>query len=573
MQDKYIFALVPKEKANPFFHSVHEGCKDASLLLKDVECLYVGPDSVDAENQAAIVRKLINSRKVDGISMAVIDEGIAEELAREAANAQIPFITFDSDAPKSVRLAYVGTDNFQFGHSLANVLLKINPKGGVYGIIDTKSPNLALRVQGIRQRLLNTRWKESRASPKDCLNSVSLSIHHMYTFASIVDEPVNAIISVGGWPMRNVSNWKLFIDGYRNLTLDVADADASQLDLISKAYVDGLVGQVPYQMGFMSIQVLREVITGKPVKDQVFMTSLLEIVKIPSSLPLLNVNENRINDLSFLGFMAVAIVYTLAVALVVFTISRRNLRVIKASQPLFLVIILIGVTLMISTIIPFSFEDSNQYSLVSVNNGCMAYPWLLTLGFATAFAALLSKTWRINKIFLSGFRFTRNVVTVSEVLTPVALLLCANILVLSLWTFQAPMRFVRQPHAGTDEWNRVVSTYGVCTSPNGLPYMVTIVFINSGLLVLANYQAYRARNIQSEFSESRYIAIVMGSMLQACIIATPIVFLDYDEPRVVYLVTTLTIFFVCLSILIFIFIPKLLFVKLYSRRPDDLQCN
>jgi hypothetical protein len=573
MSKRYKFAVVPKETFNPFYDLVHKGCKDALLHLEDVDCAYVGPESVDAKEQAYIIRRLIKNGKIDGISMATIDEEIAEELAKEALDAQIPLITFDSDSPKSSRLAYIGTDNFQLGQSLANLLLKINPKGGVYGIINARSPNLALRVEGIRHRLLNTRWKESQASPKDCLDSISISINHMYTFASIVDEPVNAIISVGGWPMRNESNWRLFVDRYRNLTLIVADADPSQLDLLSKAYVDGLVGQVPFQMGFMSIQVLREAITGKLMRDQVNTTSLLEIVRIPLSLPLVNVNENRIDNLSVVGYMAVAIVYSIALALMVFTVTKRKLRVIKASQPLFLVIILIGVILMISTILPFSVEDSDHYDVESVSKACMAYPWLLTLGFATSFAALLSKTWRINKIFSSGFRFTRNVVTAWDVLTPVALLLSANILVLSLWTFQAPMQFVRQSHIGTDEWNRVVSTYGVCTSPHGLPFMITILLLNSALLVVANYQAYQARNIQSEFSESKYIAIVMGSMLQAGIIGIPIVFLDYDEPRVVYVVTTLTIFFVCLSILIFIFIPKILFVKQYAKRPNDVQSH
>jgi 7 transmembrane sweet-taste receptor of 3 GCPR/Periplasmic binding protein domain len=567
---KYRFAVVPKEAINPFYDAVKEGCMDASSLLSDVECIYIGPDSVDADAQAKIIRSLLKNETINGISMAVIEETIANELADEALDAKIPFITFDSDAPSSKRLAYVGTDNFEFGQSLAKVLLQINPKGGIYGIIDAAPPNLQLRAEGIRYRLQHTRWTESAASPKDCLDSIPLSIQHMYDYASLTDEPINAIVPVGGWPMRNETGWKEFVDAYRNLTLDVADTDPNQLDLLSKAYVDGLVGQVPYQMGSKSIQMLLEISTGKPIMEKIATTSLVEVVRIPLSLPRVDVNDNQLESLVVVGYTAVALVYLLTIAFMIFTGWKRNMRVIKASQPLFLYIILFGVLIMISSIIPLSIDDSAGSPAEYVNAACMTFPWLLTLGFATTFSALLSKTWRINKIFQTSLRFTRKEVNSWDVLFPVIILLGANILVLSLWTAFAPLQFSRQPHPGTDAWNRVISTYGMCSSPNALPYAVTIVILNFMLLLIANYQAFRARDIQSEFSESKYIAIVMGSMLQIAVIGIPIVFLVYDEPRVVYLVISLAIFSICLSILLFIFIPKIYFVRLYSRTPEEL---
>jgi hypothetical protein len=60
--------------------------------------------------------------------------------------------------------------------------------------------------------------------------------------------------------------------------------------------------------------------------------------------------------------------------------------------------------------------------------------------------------------------------------------------------------------------------------------MITLAVMNVGLLIVANVQAYKARSIQSEFSESKYIWVVMASMLQTCIIGVPIVFSCLRQP-------------------------------------------
>merc|ERR1711862_49724 len=132
--------------------------------------------------QSRIMKELITNpskynltKPPDGISVSVIDEKIIEEaidFIDKSSSSGIPIITFDSDAPNSKRLAYVGTDNFQFGNDLGKMLDKINPNGTKYGIITDMSggPNLQLRVDGVRYRLEDdnlhpTNWKEVDYSP------------------------------------------------------------------------------------------------------------------------------------------------------------------------------------------------------------------------------------------------------------------------------------------------------------------------------------------------------------------------------------------------------------------------
>lgn len=132
------FAMVPQHTENPFYRVVQEGCeyqaqKMSSLSVK-VECLFLGPQFVDAEEQASIVRNLIinnatnttpSNFRIHGIAMAVRNATLTTTLAEQAFQESIPFVTFDSDAPQSRRSYYIGTDNYGFGKSLAKVLLQL----------------------------------------------------------------------------------------------------------------------------------------------------------------------------------------------------------------------------------------------------------------------------------------------------------------------------------------------------------------------------------------------------------------------------------------------------------------
>ena len=53
-------------------------------------------------------------------------------------------MTFDSDAPQSKRLSFIGSDNYDLGTQHANVLLQIDPTGykyGKYALITSMGPN------------------------------------------------------------------------------------------------------------------------------------------------------------------------------------------------------------------------------------------------------------------------------------------------------------------------------------------------------------------------------------------------------------------------------------------------
>ena len=137
----FTFAVIPKNTKNDFFAVVEEGCLARSSQLPNVSCLYVGPEDDKPVAQASIIDAIINGTygRIDGISISVSHTAITGEAIDRAMIAGIPVITFDSDAPDSLRKAYIGTDNFSFGIELGKVLVQLAPTGGNANRLSSKN--------------------------------------------------------------------------------------------------------------------------------------------------------------------------------------------------------------------------------------------------------------------------------------------------------------------------------------------------------------------------------------------------------------------------------------------------
>lgn len=172
--------------------------------------------------------------------------------------------------------------------------------------------------------------------------------------------------------------------------------------------------------------------------------------------------------------------------------------------------------------------------------------------------------------------FKRIKVTETDVMKPYFIMMAMNLIVLTCWTIIAPLTYQRFNSDGTDEWNRIIATYGVCTSKSDtrdansfFPYVIILLIINISLLIIANVQSYRARTIQTEFSESKYITIIMASMLQVMIIGIPCICLLWNIPRAYFVVMVLLISCVSLAVLGFMFLPKIVHTKRWLQEKED----
>lgn len=118
--------LMPKSVDNPFFDPAGEGCMDKAASITrvssdsvQVTCNYTGPpDEVDDASgalQAQMVRQLLADNAMDALAISVRSVDVVGPAIQEVLAAGIPVVTFDSDAPDSGRLCFIGTDNYVSG--------------------------------------------------------------------------------------------------------------------------------------------------------------------------------------------------------------------------------------------------------------------------------------------------------------------------------------------------------------------------------------------------------------------------------------------------------------------------
>jgi hypothetical protein len=279
---------------------------------------------------------------------------------------------------------------------------------------------------------------------------------------------------------------------------------------------------------------------------------------------------NYLRSFFYVGVAFAAVVLVTSICFVSFVYMHRNTRVIKVMQPMFLVTVCLGVTIMAGSMIPMGIDDG-----IATDRGtdiaCMSIPWLLSTGFTIAFSALFSKLWRINKLFNASEGLHRIVVRTQDVLIPFAILFTVNIILLIAWTVVDPLLWERFSIDNQD-WN----TYGSCVGGTASTVFVSLIAsINLLALFMACYQAFLSRNISDEFSESKYIGVAVLGWLQIALIGVPILFLiDDDNPSAQYFLQVSLVFVISMSMILIVFAPAFVnFRKRDSRSENRIRVS
>jgi gamma-aminobutyric acid type B receptor len=223
-------------------------------------------------------------------------------------------------------------------------------------------------------------------------------------------------------------------------------------------------------------------------------TKLISYSIIPSDLDETNPPEydsNLLGNLSYVGYIAFAIVVATATVCAAWSIINRKAMVVRAAQPFFLLVLISGILIFASTIIPLSFDDDNSPEKMGERfpvGVCMAQPWLAFTGFTIIFSALFSKTWRVNRLFHSQQNFSRVQISVQDVLAPFVVIFSCNVIVLVCWTVIDPLTYQRLVGDGNDFWNREIESYGACRSDMALAFLIPLALINFATLGVACWQ-------------------------------------------------------------------------------------
>lgn len=216
---------------------------------------------------------------------------------------------------------------------------------------------------------------------------------------------------------------------------------------------------------------------------------------------------------------------------------------------------------MASAIIPMSIDDSAA-SERGCDVACMSVPWLFSMGFAMTFSALFAKLWRVHKVLSNAAEFRRVVVKERDAMKWIILIFALNVILLLCWTLIDPLQWTRR-YINGDPTN----SYGSCKAEGkaSLAFTLILILVDGAALVSACLMAYRARKLDDEFTESKWIGVACASWLQVLVIGIPVILLTRTQPVAQYFTSTALIFLVCSSMLLLLFLPKM---RLVAKPPQ-----
>ncbi len=256
---KLRFAVIPKALHIPVFQYARLGAERAAQQLGGIEVIWRGPETTDEIRQKEILEGFI-AQRVDGIAISCLNGDLLTDAINSAADAGIPVVTWDSDAPKSKRFAFYGVDDKEAGRALGDGLARLlDGKGRIAMLTALGADNLQKRLDGAKEAL--ARYPEVRTVEIFDIRDDAVRVVEVIASATQRYPDLDGWLSVGGWPVF-VRNALDPIDPSR--TKFVAfDTIPPAPEILRSGKVQLLVGQKYFGWGEESVRLLKNAIDGE----------------------------------------------------------------------------------------------------------------------------------------------------------------------------------------------------------------------------------------------------------------------------------------------------------------------
>jgi ribose transport system substrate-binding protein len=268
----YTFGIVAKANNNPVFQAAKTGAEDeAAKLSKEngvtIKIDWRTPNEEDPQKQADALEQLVNAG-ASGIAVSCSDANKLTDSINNAVDKGVPVVCFDSDAPKSKRLADFGTDDIDCGQKTMSELAKEMGGKGVVAILagNQNAPNLQKRVQGAKE--------EAKKYPDIKILDAYYHKETPQDAAAKVEQVMQAHPEITGWAM--IGGWPLFTDNALKFapgTVKVVAVDAlpAELGYLRSGHVQVLLAQQVYEWGSKSVDMLYDKVANNKNPPSTFV--------------------------------------------------------------------------------------------------------------------------------------------------------------------------------------------------------------------------------------------------------------------------------------------------------------
>ena len=236
-----------------------KGTEAASKDLGNVNVQFIMPDDGTAAKQKQQVDDLL-SKGVKGIAISPVDpENETPYLNTVAAKTNL--ITSDSDAAKSNRLCYIGTDNHQAGVMAGGLVKEALPKGGKIMVFVGKSDaqNAKDRISGLRDAL-----KGSNVQILDVRTDDADHARAKQNAADVLTKTPDIAGMVGIWSYNGPAIYSAVKEAGKAGKVQIVafDQETDTMNGIKDGTIYATVVQDPYKFGYDSVKLLAALAKG-----------------------------------------------------------------------------------------------------------------------------------------------------------------------------------------------------------------------------------------------------------------------------------------------------------------------
>ncbi len=237
-----------------YWVATREGLEDIASEL-GVEADFQGPLGQVPAEQADIMDQIIASKPAGILIAPGSPEVLGPSIDRAIAEG-IPVITFDTDAPESDRIAYIGTENYEAGRKGAEILARL--VGGQGKVAISTRPgqwNLDERVRGYEEYFAENNPGIEMLPPID--DETKREMGEKRAAPVIQNNPdlagfagVNAVSGLG------ISAAIRSLNKIGQIKVVAMDGDEGILKLIEEGIIDASIAQRQYYMTYLGVMYL-----------------------------------------------------------------------------------------------------------------------------------------------------------------------------------------------------------------------------------------------------------------------------------------------------------------------------
>jgi ribose transport system substrate-binding protein len=259
--EKRVVGMVPKGTTQMFWQAVHAGAIKASDE-NGLELLWNAPgQESDRSRQIAIVDAMIN-RGVKALALAPVDRSALANVAHRAIDKGIPVAVFDSGLDSDRTVSFIATDNREGGRIAARRLGAVLNGRGKVAIIDDMpgSASTGARVEGFLDECrskfpglqvlpVQFAMADRAKARQSAENLLTANTDLAGIFADHENAAIGAALALAG-------------RGNRGVRLIGFDASEQLVGYLKDGWIDSLVVQNPFRMGYETVRALATKLSG-----------------------------------------------------------------------------------------------------------------------------------------------------------------------------------------------------------------------------------------------------------------------------------------------------------------------